>query len=217
MQAVRYERGKIGGLRLITESELSFINQRLQTRGLEEHWVKPERDYSGVPTSHLAAIYMAHVDVDHATFAERIGMPERQLKSIVHHQEYAWVGLANADRIIMGLGLPSSVIGSDELPIVPGGSNLDFAAGRMARDEMYATISSEINAPVEYDPAIEAEIEALLAERISDAEVAARKADLLALREQYCTLTPEQRERLDRDHERSKKRMRKKQSVADAA
>lgn len=181
------------------------------------------RDYSGVATDRLAAIYNRYVDVDHTTFAARIGMNERQLKSIVHHIEYPWTGLGNADKIILGLGLAPDVLGSDELPIVPGGlQNVEIAAQYMIEDRLYAEISSEWDAPffdLETEEGQNAHklMETLIKREINE-RLTAREADLAIERMKLVASKPvpneEQRERLDRDAARTKARNKKRQAAA---
>jgi len=110
-------------------------------------------DYTGVATRELKAIFDARQDVDIDIFADRIGMDQRDLKKVVGDEpKSVWIGLRNADRILLGLGLTMGDVTLngvfDEvsktllpLHVIPAGNHT--AAKRFAADEFYCKAGVE--------------------------------------------------------------------------
>lgn len=103
----------------------------------DEVAVSNHRDYSGVPTSELAAVYAEYKDTnDFAIFADRIGMDERDLKKVLVTQLYPFTGLRVADKILMGIGQNlSALVLAEELHIVPARDSMSTAM-KMVEDEI---------------------------------------------------------------------------------
>ena len=98
----------------------------------------PQKDYSGVPTSELAAVYARYADVDFGIFADRIGHDERDLKKVLISQYYPFTGLRIADEICMGLDRNvTHLIFNGELHIVPARESLATAM-KIVEDYLYA-------------------------------------------------------------------------------
>lgn len=174
-----------------------------------------ERDYSGVPTAELAALYNERTDCDLRTFAARIEMDERDLKKVVVSQHYPFTGLFVADKIVTGLGENiSALIGDGELHLIPARGSRN--AARRIVEESILTENDEVCVVHEID-SIEG-LEALGIGVPSDEEIEKRIAKLLALRGELAIKSPEQEERLRRDAERSSVRLaRKREETRDTA
>lgn len=154
-------------------------------QGKAQEDLDKSRDYSGVPTRELAAVYKRYADCDHRTFAERIGMDERDFKKVVVTQNYSFTGLGVADEIVNGLGLNlSALIATGELTVVPARESRN-AAKRMVEDEFWAKGLEAPNAE----------------------DVKERVDALLRLRKKHCIPTEAQEDRLRRDSERSAARL----------
>lgn len=164
--------------------------------GLE---VVPVRDYAGVPTAELVALYEQYSDTDLVTFAARIGMDERDLKKIVLTQDYAFVGWTKTEKILEGLGLNSSVLLNQGLLHEVPARDSRKTAQKLAEDEFWrkVEVGDRLSPPTERE----------MNERITE---------LLALRDETVVKSPEQAERLRRDSERAQARtaQKKKQAAA---
>ena len=144
-----------------------------------------DRDYSGVPTAELAAVYNRYIDCDFLTFAARVEIDERDLKGYVLTEKYPFTGLTIVDKIVTALGQTlNTLVELGELHIIPAARGRDKGRGNarlIIEDEYWVK---------ELDPP-------------SQEELDARITELLELRESLCEPSEEQRDRLRRDSERS--------------
>lgn len=153
-------------------------------------------------TSQLAEVYARHVDTDIRSFADRIGMDERDLKKVVLTQNYAFTGLKVADEICMGFGYSiSDLVRLGELTIVPAHERWR-SAERMAADEVWL---AEVSEWPDEDTG-----EMLPMPVPTPEEVEARVQELKKLRATLCAETEHQRARLDSDAQRARDSRQKK-------
>lgn len=166
-----------------------------------------ERDYSGAPTSELATLWEKYTDTDLVTFAERIGMDDRDLKKIVIYQNYAFTGLRAVDMIVTGLGLDlHSLVEDGELHIVPSRATVSTAR-KIAEDEFWTTHEESI-----HDEHSVRVLERELIER--EDEIVARALELVELRNTLCAYSEAQQDRVRRDSERSNQRQKRNRATA---
>ena len=144
-----------------------------------------DRDYSGVATAELAAVYEKYNDCDIVTFAARVGIDERDLKGYVITPKYPFTGLSIADRIVEGLGQTlNTLVEHGELHIIPAARGKDrgrVSARLMVEDEYWVR---------DLDPP-------------SQEVIDARINELLELRRTLCVPSQAQAERRRRDIERA--------------
>ncbi len=168
-----------------------------------------ERDYSGAPTAELAAVYEKYTDTDLVTFAERIGMNDRDFKNVVVYQKYVFQGLRTVDMIVTGLGLDlHGLVEDGELHIVPSRATVNTAR-KIAEDEFWTAHEESI-----HDEHSVRVLERELIKR--DDEIVARALELVELRNTLCVKSAEQQERVRRDSERSNERQKRNRVAAPA-
>lgn len=142
------------------------------------------RDYSGVPTAELVTIfeqYLKDTGESFDSFARRVPMDEQDLKKTLVSQNYAFTGLATADKILLhGMGFNiSQMAANGEIHVVPARSSRK-AARYMVEDRCYAF-------DLDFD----------------EDEIVAEIDELLEARERYVVPTEAQKERLRKDVRRA--------------
>lgn len=182
------------------------------------------KDCTGVPTKELAATYWEHVDVSTEEFSGRIEMSERDLKKIVVEQRYSFQGMSTVERICDGLGIDADeLLRSGELTLLPSAAmrSLDKNARRMVEDEIWCKVYAELNFPLsvsasEANRRTDEMVKQRFAE-IGDEEIEARIQRLKDLREEKCSLSPEQADRLRRESARNAERKTRERALKRAA
>lgn len=135
--------------------------------------------------------------LDFETFAGRVPMDERDLKKILITQNYPFVGLNIADKILFhGMDLNVSQLSmDDEIHVVPA-RNSRNAARKMVED---------LEEAIRYDQDLAPDVVIFTKDEYEE-----KIDELLELRRQTVVATDEQKERLKNDSARSAKRLQEK-------